>query len=389
MIWKFLVIGFARAAVVGIVEACRHGARSPIDDHYWDTGYWDQGLGELTQEGMRQQFFNGAEFRNRYMINTNVLNPSYTTNQIYVRSTGYNRTIMSAQSQLMGWFPVGPSLSSLAMELKAVPPITVQNLENITNDLGMQALPNYFSPVPVHVVDLKYDNMLYGYSTNVCPYFKVIQKMVHQTADYKYRVANYTSYLQKQLYNIFGEEISYESAGWYADNLICDQFHGYPWPNGMTDSIYQQMAGIMNYSNSYFFQLGGAQLASSQFYSEILTIFNGIINKSSHLTFGFFSAHDTTLVGFLSAIENFNGQNPPFASTLIFELLQETNGFYVNIKYNDQQISIPGCQSPCPFASFQSYLKSWIIEDVVTACKSGIDIDTSDLPVNLFMERAT
>ena len=389
MILALLILKSVDSVVVSVVETCRHGARSPIDDHNWDTGYWEQGLGELTQEGMRQHYYNGAEFRNRYMLNAKVLNPSFTTNQIYVRSTGYNRTIMSAQSQLMGLFPVGPSLSSVAMQSKAVPPMNVQNLENITNELGIEALPNYFSPVPVHVVDLAYDNMLYGYSANVCPYFNVIQKMVQQTADYQYRVANYSSYLQKQLFNIFGEEISYEEAGWYADNLICDKFHGYPWPSGMTQSIYEQMSGIMNYSNSYFYQFGGAQLASSQFYSEILTIFTGTINKSSPLRFGFFSAHDTTLIGFLYAIENFNGQNPPFASTIIFELLEETDGFYVNIKYNDVQISIPGCKSPCPFNKFQSYLQSWIITDVQKACMSGADIDTSDVKPNLFMQRAT
>ena len=389
MILVLLILHSANSAVVSVVEACRHGARSPITDHNWDTGYWEEGLGELTQEGMRQHYYNGAEFRNRYMLNSKVINPSFTTNQIYVRSTGYNRTIMSAQSQLMGLFPVGPSLSSVEMQDKAVPPMNVQNLENITSELGMQALPNYFSPVPVHVVDLAYDNMLYGYNIQVCPYFKVIQKMVHQTADYQYRVANYSSYLQKQLFGIFGEVISYENAGWYADNLICDQFHGYSWPSGMTQSIYEQMSGIMNYSNSYFYQFGGAQLASSQFYSEILSIFNNVMKNSSPLRFGFFSAHDTTLIGFLDAIKNFNGQNPPFASSIIFELLSETDGYYVNIKYNDLQISVPGCKSPCPFDKFQSYLQSWIITDVQKACQSGSDIDTSDVKPNLFMERAT
>ena len=149
------------------------------------------------------------------------------------------------------------------------------------------------------------------------------------------------------------------------------------------------MSGIMNYSNSYFYQFGGAQLASSQFYSEILSIFNNVMKNSSPLRFGFFSAHDTTLIGFLDAIKNFNGQNPPFASSIIFELLSETDGYYVNIKYNDLQISVPGCKSPCPFDKFQSYLQSWIITDVQKACQSGSDIDTSDVKPNLFMERAT
>lgn len=384
-----LTLSTVQGVVVSVVEACRHGARSPITDYYWDTGYWNQGMGELTQEGMRQHFFNGAEFRNRYIINNQILSPNYNPSQLYVRSTGYNRTIMSAQSQLMGWFPEGPSLSSPQMMQKAVPPIKIQNEAAIITSLGMQALPNYFSPVPVHVVSLSYDHMLYGYNAAVCPYMNVITKTVQQTAEYQFRIANYTNYLQKQLYGIFGQVLDYETAGWYADNLICDEFHGYPWPEGMTEGIYQQMIGIMNYSNSYFFNYSGAYLASSQFYSEVLTIFNGVISGSSAVKFGYFSAHDTTLIGFLTAIQNFNGQNPPFASTLIFELIEESGEYFVNVKYNDEELTINGCQIPCPFDSFQKYLNSWIITDVVSACQIPPSFDTSGMLKNHFINRST
>lgn len=389
MLVFILTLSSVQAGIVSVVETCRHGARAPVDSHYWDTGYWNQGLGELTQEGMRQHYFNGAEFRNRYIINTPVFGPNYITNQIYVRSTDYNRTIMSAQSQLMGLFPLGPSLSSAAMMQKAVPPISVQNNASIINSLGMQALPNYFSPVPVHVVALPYDHMLYGYNSKVCPYFNVITKLVQQTAEYQFRVTNYTNYLQKQLYGIFGQVIDYETAGWYADNLICDAFHGYPWPEGMTQNIYEQMTGIMNYSNSYIFNYTGAYLASSQFYSQVLSIFNGVISGTSTVKFGYFSAHDTTLIGFLTAINNFNGQNPPFASTLIFELIDESGEYYVNVKYNDQPLTINGCQIPCPFDSFQAYLNSWIITDVVKACQISSLTDTSGTLENHFINRST
>jgi len=130
-------------------------------------------------------------------------------------------------------------------------------------------------------------------------------------------------------------------------------------------------------------------LASSQFYSQVLSIFNGVISGTSTVKFGYFSAHDTTLIGFLTAIQNFNGQNPPFASTLIFELIQETDGYYVNVKYNDQALTINGCQIPCPFSSFQAYLNSWIITDVEQACQVSSLFDTSGMMENHFINRST
>ena len=384
-----LGLALCNGAVISVIEACRHGARSPIDNNPWDTGYWNEGYGELTQEGMRQQYLNGAEFRNRYIINQQVAGAVFNASEIYVRSTNVNRTIMSAESQLMGFYPNGPNLSSAAMEAQAVPPFNVFNQSGIINSLGLAALPNNFQPIPIHVVASPYDNMLNGYSAVSCPYINVIASMVQSSSQYQYRVYNYTAYLQKQLYTVFGEMIPFETAGWYADNLVCDQFHGYPMVPGITEDMYQQMMGIMNYSNSYFFQYGGAQLASSQFYSAVIDTFEGVINGSSTLTWSLYSAHDTTLIGFLIAIDNWDNNNPPFASSLVFELNEINDNYFVSISYNDNPLTLNGCVQMCPFEEFKQLLLEWIIPDVVAQCNSNSEIDTSNLIHNPFTRRFT
>jgi acid phosphatase len=383
-----LLAASASAAVIGVVEVCRHGARAPIDFYPWDQGYWNEGMGELTQEGMRMQFLAGAEFRSRYIQQQGLFPDVYNASYVYVRSTDVNRTIMSAQSQLMGFFPNGPSLTSAEMAQRAIPPFNNSNFNNVIPGLGLSALPNGFQPVPVHVVAQPYDNMLYGYSGNTCPYMNIISQQVQQSSYYQFLVTNYTNYLQKQLYQVFGQMVSFEYAGWYGDVLLCDQFHGYPWPDGITNEMFNQMIGIMNYSNSYFFQTPGAQLASSEFYAEMLSTFNGLMNGTSTQKWSFYSAHDTTLVGFLTAIGNFNGNNPPFASTLVFTLEQEGNLFFVNTTYNDVQLLVPGCSALlCPFNEFQNSLNSWIISDVVAACQAPAGFDEAKLAYNPFMNR--
>ena len=375
--------------IISVIETCRHGARAPIDDYSWDTGYWSQGYGELTQEGMRQQYLNGMEFRRRYITEQQVLPPSFNHSLLYVRSTDLNRTIMTAESQLVGLYPVGPSLSSVAMESKAVPPFNVSNLTNILAGLGTQALPNYFQPIPVHVVNQDYDHMLRGYAGATCPYINVIALEVQQSNYYQYLVDNYTEYLQKRVQQVFQQDVDFTDAGWFGDAIICERFHGYPMPQGVTEEMYQQMIGIMNYSNSYFFQNGGAYLSSSEFFGNLLEVFEGSINGTGTLKWGLYCAHDTTLIGFLYALGQWTGLNPPFASTLVFELHEENGEYFVQTIYNDELLSINGCEIMCPYSQFSAFLLSWIIPDIEQACQIPADFDIELVAYNPFLHRVT
>jgi hypothetical protein len=83
-----------------VIEFSRHGARSPIHKTY-DAAQWNTS-GQLTAIGMRQHFLIGRELAYRYLGPGKLLNRQELDRQIVVRSTDYDRTIMSAQSQLYG-----------------------------------------------------------------------------------------------------------------------------------------------------------------------------------------------------------------------------------------------------------------------------------------------
>lgn len=85
----------------------RHGERNIVNPHpsdpYKDEENWPEGLGQLTVEGKRQLFRLGEYLRRRY--SQSLLGPNYSPKRIYIQSTDFDRTIMSAQCCLAGLYP--------------------------------------------------------------------------------------------------------------------------------------------------------------------------------------------------------------------------------------------------------------------------------------------
>ncbi|KAM5248161.1 lysosomal acid phosphatase isoform 3-T3 [Ctenodactylus gundi] len=114
----------------------RHGDRSPVKtypkDPYQEED-WPQGLGQLTKEGMLQHWELGRALRERY---NGFLNASYHRQEVFVRSTDFDRTLMSAEANLAGLFPPG----------------------------GTQLFnPNIsWQPIPVHTVPVSEDRQSHG-----------------------------------------------------------------------------------------------------------------------------------------------------------------------------------------------------------------------------------
>jgi hypothetical protein len=79
-----------------------------------------------------------------------------------------------------------------------------------------------------------------------------------------------------------------------------------------------------------------------------------VTNRDKDLKYALFSGHDTTVAPLLGLLGVFDGYWPPYASNVVFELLDDETAaerWSVRLLYNDRELTIPGCppKQPCPW----------------------------------------
>ncbi|XP_059519943.1 prostatic acid phosphatase isoform X8 [Myotis daubentonii] len=165
--WPYPGVGAKELKFVTLVF--RHGDRSPIETFPNDPikeASWPQGFGQLTQLGMEQHYELGEYIRKRY---GKFLNESYKHQQVYVRSTDIDRTLMSAMTNLAALFPP----------------------EGIS--LWNPNLP--WQPIPVHTVPLVEDRLLFLPFKN-CPRFQELESETLKSEEFQKRLQPFKDFME-------------------------------------------------------------------------------------------------------------------------------------------------------------------------------------------------
>ena len=97
----------------------------------------------------------GRVNRERYVENFNLISPTYEPGQIFLHTSSYSRCYNSALSELLGLYP--PEESSVTVLPRtliddlglASPPFKIRNVEEISEKLGISALPFGFKAIPM------------------------------------------------------------------------------------------------------------------------------------------------------------------------------------------------------------------------------------------------
>lgn len=140
----------------------RHGARAPlaINDSFIDKlGEKWTNPGELTGVGQRMHYLLGRRNRIRYINDGKTfLKTQFDPHEILIYSSNINRTMVSASSQLQGFYPqdaeTGETLTDEKIKI-AYPQVNV-DYEEITNSiskLGNNALPYQMTLAPVRMIN--------------------------------------------------------------------------------------------------------------------------------------------------------------------------------------------------------------------------------------------
>lgn len=378
-----LLISLAAAEIVFVVEVSRHGSRSPTKFYSWDLdGRWPQGPGEITPLGMRQHYLIGYEMRNRYIIQNPVLSANFTAEEVYLRSTDVNRTLMSAYSQLQGLYPIGtgPNIHELSLQATAVPPIRVNNLNNIEASLGLAALPKSMQSVPIHTTSKMTDTLLRIQDN--CEYVNDLIDNSNQQENAAI-CKKYSSTIQV-IADYFN--VSFDKACEMSDNLqgsvVANNFCGYPLPSQFSDPTF--IANIKAFhAETFSLQYGNPpivpQMIVTPYMSLINQTFSAVSTSAQDLKFIFLSAHDSTLQAFVNGMQLNTTIFPVYASTLITELHLINGAYFVRMLYNDVDVVVPDCkQTYCPLATYLGYLNRRIVPNMEEACNA----ETSQTALN-------
>uniref|UniRef100_A0A098LZ60 Lysosomal acid phosphatase n=1 Tax=Hypsiglena sp. JMG-2014 TaxID=1550645 RepID=A0A098LZ60_9SAUR len=347
----------------------RHGDRSPVKayprDPYQESA-WPQGFGQLSQEGMQQQWNLGQALRRRY---NGFLNASYNRQEIFVRSTDFDRTLMSAEANLAGLYP----------------------------PKGQQVFnPNItWQPIPVHTVPDHMEKLL-RFPLPSCPRYEQLQNETKHTPEYVNMTIHNMEFL-KMVANMTGiQDVSLESVWSVHDALFCETTHKMHLPAWVTPVVMAKLKELKDFSFNVLFgihrQVEKARLQGGVLLSQIRKNLTLATKDTAphHLKMLMYSAHDTTLAALQAALNVYNGKQPPYASCHIFELYQEDDSnFTVEMFFRNESqkepyvLQLPGCNQRCPLPQFLQLTEPVITQDWKQECQISSTWNDTELIVTL------
>lgn len=301
------------------VDVIRHGDRAPIEDI--PSARWTDSLplGHLSPLGMQQEFQLGEKFRERYVKQYHLLPEHYSSETMYVRSSDIDRTLISAESVMLGLYPqgTGPSVN------------------------GKPSLPLAYQPVPIHTKPRAEDSLLVIDYNPKLP--STLEQFVHNTAEWKDKNAQLQPKITRwnELTGLKMETA--RAVAGLGDALYIYKLHNVPIPKGMTDLDVKEITDETEWAFAASFkphQVG--DLVSHELLKVISDYFQNAAKAKSPLKYVLFSAHDTTIAGLMSMLRDPVDRRPPYSSDLNFELFKDGAQYKVRINFNGKPVAAPG-----------------------------------------------
>uniref|UniRef100_A0A3Q2XB80 Lysosomal acid phosphatase n=1 Tax=Hippocampus comes TaxID=109280 RepID=A0A3Q2XB80_HIPCM len=319
----------ARPAEYLVLMLYKHGA---YQNKVWTLFFLQK------KKRMRQHLELGQFLRKRY---DGFLNQSYLRHEITVRSTDYDRTLMSAEANLAGLYP--------------------PNGEQVFS-------PNImWQPIPVHTVPQSEEKLL-SFPQRDCPRFEELMNETEQTEEFRNVTAANQDVLDLVRNKTGLKTMSVESAWSVYDTLFCELRHNKSAPDWVTPSLWERLHFLKDFGFQVLFGVYKQQ-EKSRLQGGV---FSAWFTKKKKKIFN----HDTTVAALQVSLNVFNGRQPPYASCHMIELYSDDNGsLTVSMFYrNDSTVEpyalqLPGCSLDCPLEDFVKITKLSISEDRQKECQ--------------------
>lgn len=322
----------------------RHGDRTPsrtIPSDRWNTlEKWNTkfgGLSQLTDLGAAQQFELGKMLRHRY---DGFLPITYNPTQFVYRSSGYNRTKMSALANIQGMFALP--------EEKGPPRLPLE--EYAPEGLEFGALPIGYDPIVFDAVECRraneWEDWLFSNDND-------FNEAGNANADFLHFVAGKSG---------FNEQLTLRHINYVHDplnSIARHQSDGFQLPEWANATVRAEIFRLYNLKNSFNFKSDLLKrLWPGPLYTEILERMKKIAAANdadiAAGKFHAYSAHDTTVAGILSIFGIYPTVYPTYATAVLIELHANASSVgkpFVRVFYKNETDSttlweythIPGC----------------------------------------------
>lgn len=388
----------------------RHGARTPSvdlpEDAHFTKDKWKFPIGDLTHSGERQHYLEAIRHKKTYSGDGGTIADNYNPKEFYVASTDVNRTIMSAYSELLGYYSPG-SLKDMdkSQTKQATLPFKFNGDSKIIKNLKNRPTENNFQPIPIHVGGL--DEMMRGMDKDICPYQDQLRHKYSQTNEWSELNDKYQEILFPEMAENFGIDpahLDFSASYPYVDNYYSVYFDQMEIENDLSAESKALIQEILRDGlYEYFFGLDLAvRLATTRFFSFLQDTFERKINATlgiqnspefyNDVKYMYLSAHDSTLTAFMSGLLQKQKIPAEFAAYINFELwktkdAKNASDFYVVLKYVGNPLLIGGdgkenelaCKDiKCDFPTVVNFLQSRLYEgDLAETCLHGPPAESS------------
>ena len=369
------MIGLAQSKLVGVVELFRHGARSPQNfvEMFKDQENWPEGKEELIPEGMRQHYLLGTYSRQQLVQNEGLLSERYNSTEVYVFSSDFNRTLMSAQSFLSGLYSAGTGLKLRQASSIISPPIHVENLSAISSSLSQNALPFKTQLIPIHSNESKSQFALNP--SSACNYYKKLTLAKKSMKDEQSQIlSEYPEVLDSIMKNMnYSTSRAQDEFMKIMDSMISYEFRFQSLPLNFTKSFFAKAKQTHDKLKNYFENEPDllARYSGTGFFIQVLSHFDAISQNKTAAKLFAYSAHDSTMQAVLAFLQLDTSVNPPFASLVRFNLIEEDENLKVEVVFNGKKMEIDACESgTCSWKEFKEFVNERSIPGFIEVCKT-------------------
>ncbi|NWW54982.1 PPAP phosphatase, partial [Pedionomus torquatus] len=338
-------------------QVFRHGDHTPQEffpsDKHKEVAR-QQGYGQLTKLGIQQQYELGQYMRRRYSYFLSNFFLFFLLLQIYVQSTDWDHTLMSAQASLAGLYP--PTQGQIWN-----PRILWQ-------------------PIPVHTVRLSHDNLLYLPFSH-CPKYNELLKETFATRAFQRQLKQYRPFL-KFLATHTGyplKKLNTERIWKLSDTLQYEDINNYTLPVWATHGVRTKLTKLsellLRAEFGFHKQIQKSRLQGGILLKTILKHISDARKPSHQQKMVMYSAHAATIVALQMALNVFNGKLPPYSACHFFELYQEKDGQYTiemyyrnNTLRDPHPLTLPGCKFRCPLERFTQLVSPVLVHHWMKEC---------------------